>query len=94
MPLGETIIKHGVKKVLVFGSSKREIVNDLVTTSVSAELCLNLQDAVIKAKALAKTGEAIVFSPGCQSFDEFKDYRHKASTFNSLVQQNFSSIDS
>ena len=94
LPLGEAVIKHDVKKVLVFGSSKKEIVNDLATTGVSAELCLDLQDAVIKAKALAKTGEMIVFSPGCQSFDEFKDYRHKASTFNSLVQQNFSSIDS
>jgi len=92
--LGETVIKYGVKKVLVFGSSKKEIVNDLAATGVSAELCLDLQDAVIKAKALAKTGETIVFSPGCQSFDEFKDYRHKASTFNSLVQQIFSSIDS
>ena len=89
LPLGEAIMQCGVKKVLVFGFSKQEIVNDLSKAGINAELCLNLEDAVIKAKAIAKEGEAIVFSPGCQSFDEFKDYRHKASTFNSIIQKTF-----
>ena len=89
LPLGEAVTQCGVKKVLVFGFSKQEIVNDLSKAGISAELCASLEDAVIKAKELTKEGEAIVFSPGCQSFDEFKDYRHKASTFNSIVKQVF-----
>ena len=89
LPLGEAVIQCGVKKVLVFGFSKQEIASDLSKAGVSAELCANLEDSVIKAKALAKEGESIVFSPGCQSFDEFRDYRHKASTFNSIIQKTF-----
>ena len=89
LPLGEAVMQCGVKKVLVFGFSKQEIANDLSKAGINVELCVNLEDAVIKAKALAKEGEAVVFSPGCQSFDEFKDYRHKASTFNSVIQKIF-----
>ena len=89
LPLGEAVMQCGVKKVLVFGFSKQEIVNDLSKAGINAEFCINLEDAVIKAKELAKKGEAIVFSPGCQSFDEFRDYRHKASTFNSIIQKTF-----
>jgi len=89
LPLGEAVMQCGVKKVLVFGFSKQEIASDLSKAGVSAELCASLEDAIIKAKELAKEEEVIVFSPGCQSFDEFKDYRHKASTFNSIIQKIF-----
>jgi UDP-N-acetylmuramoylalanine--D-glutamate ligase len=48
-----------------------------------------LESAALEAKMAAKPGEAIVFSPGCQSFDEYKDYRHRASAFNDAVKKAF-----
>ncbi len=87
--LGETIAVRNVKKVLIFGSSKKDMARDLSRAGVNAEICVNLDDALLKAKSLTQSGEAIVFSPGCQSFDEFKDYRHRASSFNFVAEKFF-----
>ena len=46
----------------------------------------NLREAVIAAKTYAKKGDIVLFSPGCPSFDEFKNYKERGETFKSLIQ--------
>ncbi len=87
--LGETIMEKEVKKVFVFGTSKKDMADDLSRSNINATVCINLEDALMQAKVSTQNGEAIVFSPGCQSFDEFKDYRHRASFFNLIVEKFF-----
>ncbi len=89
IPLGEAIAGAGIKNVFIFGSSKSDMAEDLSKTGVQSKLCGSLDNAVMEAKNAARSGEAIVFSPGCQSFDEFKDYRHRASAFNVAVGKAF-----
>lgn len=45
----------------------------------------SLQDAVEKVVALARPGDAVVFSPGCSSFDMFKNYEHRGEAFRELI---------
>jgi UDP-N-acetylmuramoylalanine--D-glutamate ligase len=40
-----------------------------------------MSDAVTKAAALAQSGDAVLMSPACASFDMFKDYEHRAHVF-------------
>ena len=87
--LGEAIAEQGVKKVFIFGASKKDMARDLLSAGVNATICADIDDALMQAKTVARSGEAIVFSPGCQSFDEFKDYRHRASSFNLAVEKFF-----
>ena len=47
---------------------------------------LNLREAMIAAKTYAKKGDIVLFSPGCPSFDEFKNYKERGETFKSLIQ--------
>ena len=92
IPLGETIAGSGVKEVFIFGSSKEDMAKDLSRTGIVPKLCSSLENAALEAKNAVKEGEAIVFSPGCQSFDEFRDYRHRASAFNVAVEKLFGGV--
>lgn len=46
-----------------------------------------LQRAVRRAVQLVRPGEAVLLSPGCESFDQFRDYRERAEVFAALVGQ-------
>ena len=45
-----------------------------------------LAEAVAKAAALAQSGDAVVLSPACSSFDMFRDYAHRAEVFRLAVR--------
>lgn len=47
----------------------------------------SLADAISLAKAAARTGDVILFSPGTSSFDMFKNYADRGSQFRALVNQ-------
>lgn len=87
--LGEVILDKKIKNVFLFGTSKENISEDLSSLGVPFIICNSLEDVIIEAKKRVKSGESIVFSPGCQSFDEFKDYRHRAVSFNLAIKKIF-----
>lgn len=46
-----------------------------------------LQEAVLLAKSLAKPGQSVLLSPGCASFDMFKDYKERGELFKQYVEK-------
>jgi len=44
-----------------------------------------LERAVEEASSRARPGEAVLLSPGCESFDQFTDYRQRGDRFVELV---------
>jgi len=46
----------------------------------------SLEEAVRKAAGLAQSGDAVILSPACSSFDMFRDYAHRAEVFRSAVK--------
>jgi UDP-N-acetylmuramoylalanine--D-glutamate ligase len=55
-------------------------------TGVRVERCASLEEAVKRAAAIAKAGEAVLLSPACASFDMFRDYRHRGEVFAAAVR--------
>ncbi|KAK6149191.1 hypothetical protein DH2020_016716 [Rehmannia glutinosa] len=73
--------------VVTFGSSGMLIQDTLSSHGLSIP-CLrakDLKDAVKLAKNIATPGDAIVLSPACASFDEFKNFEHRGKFFQELA---------
>lgn len=49
--------------------------------------CVTLTDAFARAADKAKPGEAIVLSPGCASFDQFKDFTERGEVFRKIAKE-------
>ena len=45
----------------------------------------NLESAVIMAKKLAISGQTVLLSPACSSFDEFSSYKERGVKFAKIV---------
>jgi UDP-N-acetylmuramoylalanine--D-glutamate ligase len=79
-PLREPVRKFA-SHVLLIGRDA-----PLIAKVVQGESCNSLEDAVRRAAALAKPGEAVLLSPACASFDMFRDYRHRGEVFAAAVK--------
>lgn len=72
--------KGKVRKIFAIGQSAPMIAEEL-SPWIPVQLCSTLQEAVELGYQMAKTGDAILLSPGCSSFDMFKDYVQRGEEF-------------
>lgn len=73
-----------VKCVFAIGQASLKIKNDL-SASLPVEECSTLEAAVKVAASVAKPGQVVLLSPGCSSFDMFRDYAHRGEEFKRIV---------
>ncbi len=59
----------------------------LAKTNIPIYHAADLPEAVNIAKKVAKSGDAVLLSPACASFDMFKNYVHRAEVFVEAVKQ-------
>ncbi|XP_028114865.1 uncharacterized protein LOC114312766 [Camellia sinensis] len=85
----ERLLEHLIchRGIVTFGYSGMMIQKTLSTNGLSIP-CIratNLEDAVKQARSMTTSGDAIVLSPGCASFDEFKNFEHRGRVFRELA---------
>jgi UDP-N-acetylmuramoylalanine--D-glutamate ligase len=80
------MLKERVKIVYTIGSAAEKIERELqgVVKIVPAE---TLQVAVAKAAKAATTGDVVLLSPACSSFDQFENYEQRGRVFRQLVNE-------
>jgi UDP-N-acetylmuramoylalanine--D-glutamate ligase len=78
------LIRRGVKGMVLFGEA-REKINGLLGGVVRTTLNATLKEAVETAYGSASPGDVVLLSPGCASFDEFKDYKERGNRFQEWV---------
>ncbi|XP_021804065.1 uncharacterized protein LOC110748386 [Prunus avium] len=73
--------------VITFGSSGTLIQKTLSENGLSIPCirAVNLKGAVSWARRMAEHGDTIVLSPGCASFDEFRNFEHRGMFFQELA---------
>ena len=73
-----------VVKVFAIGESAMKIKASLEDI-YDVELCEDLETAVKSAFAFATPKSNILLSPGCASFDSYRDYTHRGESFREIV---------
>jgi len=81
-----TLIRARVKTVICFGEAGDEIKSHLERTGIVCQRVDKMKDAVALASEQAEPGQVVLLSPGCASFDEFKDYKERGNIFQGLVR--------
>lgn len=84
-PLVEPV-KSNARAVVLIGRDASVIENALRSTGVSLLSANSLEDAVDMAFTAAQTGDAVLLSPACASFDMFRNYVHRAEVFCTAVR--------
>jgi len=75
-----------VREVAAIGEAAPKIAYDLAG-SIPVAIHPTLDAAVAYAAEIAKPGDSILLSPGCSSFDMFRDYAHRGEEFKRCVHQ-------
>ena len=85
------LLREKVKTVVLIG----QMTEKLFAAWHSAVPCVRattLADAIEQTQKFAKTGDVVLFSPGCSSYDMFKDFEDRGDQFRALVQAKIKTI--
>lgn len=78
-------VRRSCRMVYLIGQDAHAIATVFEDTSVSVRHCGDLERAVAEAHKEATTGELVLLSPGCASFDQFKDFEARGQRFQEIV---------
>ena len=83
-PLKKTVHEY-CKQVILFGRDA-SLINDCLNYSHTYQVN-NLSEAIKQAVIEAKSGDIVLFSPACASFDQYKNYEERGEVFECLVKK-------
>ncbi len=84
-PLAEPIRKRA-RAVVLIGKDARSIESAITSARVDTIHASTMANAVESAYSRASSGDAVLLSPACASFDMFKNYKHRGDVFAECVQ--------
>ncbi|MFQ6612089.1 MAG: UDP-N-acetylmuramoyl-L-alanine--D-glutamate ligase [Fidelibacterota bacterium] len=74
-----------VKEIVAYGQA-REKISAALRDAVRLEQATSLKEAVEICHRCAEPGDIVLLSPGCASFDQFKNFEERGRSFKSIVQ--------
>lgn len=78
-------ISRAARRVYLIGEAA-DALHRVLSGSVETERVETLERAVARAAEEARSGEVVVLSPACASFDQFRDYVQRGEAFQALVR--------
>ncbi|MDD5723102.1 MAG: UDP-N-acetylmuramoyl-L-alanine--D-glutamate ligase [Syntrophales bacterium] len=80
------LLQERVRVLIVFGEAA-ETIAAMIGGIVKTERAGDMKEAVGMARDNASSGDTVLLSPGCSSFDEFKNYEERGSVFKDIVER-------
>jgi UDP-N-acetylmuramoylalanine--D-glutamate ligase len=85
-PLTQALARHA-KAIILIGRDAPAIRSAIESSGVTIRDADTLDLAVESAAEMAESGDLVLLSPACASFDMFKDYAHRAQVFIDAVSE-------
>ena len=82
----EELVKEKVKALVCMGTKNDPLINFFTGKIPVIRSTSSLKDALQNCIELASSGDAVLLSPACASFDLFKNYEDRGDQFRSAVQ--------
>jgi UDP-N-acetylmuramoylalanine--D-glutamate ligase len=79
------VLVKQVRHVYIIGQAS-EMMASAWRDAVACTICADMNEALVRARKEAQRGEVILLSPGCASFDQFRDYRDRGKQFSDIVR--------
>ncbi|EJL87412.1 UDP-N-acetylmuramoylalanine--D-glutamate ligase [Polaromonas sp. CF318] len=83
-PLADPVQRH-VRAVVLIGRDA-PLIKEVLPRNIPTFDAASMEEAVTLAAQQAQTGDAVLMSPACASFDMFDNYEHRARVFCDAVQ--------
>lgn len=83
-PLCEALRDRGRALVLIGEAADR--IESVARGILPIARAATMRDAVTTARELARSGDAVLLSPACSSFDMFRDYKERGDAFTQVVR--------
>lgn len=80
----DKLVKDRVKEIIAIGET-REKIYDHFNKKLKVTRTASFEGAVIAASEISKTGDIVILSPACKSFDMFDSFEHRGKEFKRLV---------
>lgn len=77
-----------VKKLILLGEAKT-VMEKALQGATEIKLVATMREAVHEAKVSAESGDTVLLSPACSSFDQYRDYEERGLDFQSCVREFF-----
>ena len=84
--LAQAIAAANVVTAYLIGEAAEPLSVDLAYENVPFLISVTLERAVAEAASAASSGDVILLSPACASYDQFRDYEQRGEEFRRLVQ--------
>jgi UDP-N-acetylmuramoylalanine--D-glutamate ligase len=78
------LVREKARALVLLGEAKEKIAEQLAGTA-PIEIVAEMGEAVRRAAALAKPGDAVLLSPACASFDQYTGYAERGNHFQTEV---------
>jgi UDP-N-acetylmuramoylalanine--D-glutamate ligase len=78
------LVKERVRDAVLIGEMRESMARDWAQAT-SCHPADSLDEAVAQARALARPGDTVLFSPGTSSFDMFRSYEERGNIFKQLT---------
>ncbi len=79
-------VAENARAVVLIGRDAGLIENALLDTNVPMYHAVDMREAVAIAQRVSQSGDAVLLSPACASFDMYKNYVHRAEVFVEAVK--------
>ena len=82
----EKVMTHQLKHLILLGEAS-ELIAAVLGNLVPTMRVSSMQEAVVTAHRIAASGDVVLLSPACSSFDMFRSYAHRGDVFQCEVNK-------